>query len=71
VVKIVELKILLSNREIVKTKIKIVNYFLVCGKISKILIYFQTKNKFEEISTMRTFKYQKQIQVEKFNIGQK
>ncbi len=29
-VKIVELKILLSNREIVKTKIKIVNYFLVC-----------------------------------------
>jgi hypothetical protein len=31
-VKIVELKILLSNREIVKTKIKIVIYFLVCTK---------------------------------------
>jgi hypothetical protein len=33
-VKIVELKILLSNREIVKTKIKIVIYFLVCVELT-------------------------------------
>jgi hypothetical protein len=41
--------------------------YKIAAKIPKIADYLQTKNKFDENSTWRTFKYQiKQIQFKKF-----
>jgi hypothetical protein len=41
--------------------------YKIAAKISNILIYFQTKNKFDENSTFNSIKYQiKEIQFKKF-----